>query len=461
MTSWLSDGGRANPQPVWISLTVLAFATLSLTLPSPVPTSVGGSPTAGARPLLCAGNGCQWWPCTLVRSSPPASATVSDTAVQPGTPVVFNGSEAGIYGVNYSYDWNFGDGSVGTGQELTHTYDRPGMYLAQLWADGGTCNGGGTANASVWVRAPPGGLNVTARASLQSSMDWPVNVTFVATGAGGSGNLSYSWSFGDGARAGGPDVQHEFNSPGVYLVNSTVTDSHGSAAHYYLTVDIGSVPYTGAAPLSVSLAVAPAGWFPPYQYNWSTDDGTPPLYSQNVTHTFVEPGTYDVAVLLQDRFGDRQILDTEVRVDPVLALRTSFSASKISGPAPLQVALISNVTGGVGPYSYSWAFGDGQGGYGANVSHTYSRPGIYQVTLVVVDSIGDRSTHHLNLTVASPPAYRLGWSQGVVWAVVGVAAVASVLTLAAIRRRVRARGSGAKPDQDETLQTDPPALGRP
>jgi ABC-type branched-subunit amino acid transport system substrate-binding protein/PKD repeat protein len=38
---------------------------------------------------------------------------------------------------------------------------------------------------------------------------------------------------------------------------------------------------------------------------------------------------------------------------------------------------------------YSWDFGDGQTGTGADTSHMYSEPGTYSVTLIVTDNIGD------------------------------------------------------------------------
>lgn len=45
------------------------------------------------------------------------------------------------------------------------------------------------------------------------------------------------------------------------------------------------------------------------------------------------------------------------------------------------------------PTAYTWSFGDGSGGNGQNVSHTYGATGYYSVTLTTIDSLGCTSTH--------------------------------------------------------------------
>ena len=55
------------------------------------------------------------------------------------------------------------------------------------------------------------------------------------------------------------------------------------------------------------------------------------------------------------------------------------------------------------PSKYAWDFGDGATGDGSTVSHAYSSPGVFAVTLVVKDEDGDRSaTVTQNITVTRP-----------------------------------------------------------
>ncbi len=79
------------------------------------------------------------------------------------------------------------------------------------------------------------------------------------------------------------------------------------------------------------------------------------------------------------------------------------SASPQSGPAPLEVAFSSSISGGTPPYTITWQFGDGSTSVtgspatAGNTSHTYATPGAYRANLTVVDSASH--TFSLNWTI--------------------------------------------------------------
>ena len=55
--------------------------------------------------------------------------------------------------------------------------------------------------------------------------------------------------------------------------------------------------------------------------------------------------------------------------------------------------------------SYQWDFGDGSGGSGASVNHTYPAPGTYTVALAVRDSLGQVNGQRRDVTVVAAAAH--------------------------------------------------------
>jgi PKD repeat protein len=60
--------------------------------------------------------------------------------------------------------------------------------------------------------------------------------------------------------------------------------------------------------------------------------------------------------------------------------------------------------GGVPPYTYSWAFGDGATGVGATLSHIYGTPGVVALSCTVTDTLGTTAKASTDLTVGSDPS---------------------------------------------------------
>src|SRR5581483_11621257 len=125
-----------------------------------------------------------------------------------GIPISFSGSATGGNGT-LTFGWSFGDNSSGSGATATHVYTGAGTYQATLTVTDTSQN---MASKSVPVivaalpTANPGG-------PYQGPPNKPIN--FSATGSGGTGALTYSWNFGDGATASGPSVSHTYSSSGT------------------------------------------------------------------------------------------------------------------------------------------------------------------------------------------------------------------------------------------------------
>lgn len=67
----------------------------------------------------------------------------------------------------------------------------------------------------------------------------------------------------------------------------------------------------------------------------------------------------------------------------------------------LSDALSSNVSGGLGPYSYRWSFGDGASSSAAFPTHAYAQPGEYTSNLSVSDAVGHTVNGSVGITVVA------------------------------------------------------------
>lgn len=70
----------------------------------------------------------------------------------------------------------------------------------------------------------------------------------------------------------------------------------------------------------------------------------------------------------------------------------SISASPASGYAPLTVHFSASISGGQGPFSYNWQFGDGGSSTASSPTYVYGQPATYNPTLQVTDSDGVSSS---------------------------------------------------------------------
>lgn len=120
------------------------------------------------------------------------------------------------------------------------------------------------------------------------------------------------------------------------------------------------------------------------------------------------PGTYPIVAEVWDFFGLSGNNSTTLAVHAALNASPVLTASP--GEAGTPVVGSAGASGGVGPFTYLWSFGDGASSTAADPTHTYLSAGSYVGWVNVTDSLGVHAnasftqTVYPALTVALPSA---------------------------------------------------------
>ena len=122
-------------------------------------------------------------------------------------------------GSHVTYLWDFGDGEMGSGDVVFHTYPDVGMYTAVVTASN---------NLNVITATTTVTITDTPVAGLTATNDSPTplggSTTLTATVAAGS-NVTYTWVFGDGESGSGKVVSHHYPACGAYTAMVTASNS--------------------------------------------------------------------------------------------------------------------------------------------------------------------------------------------------------------------------------------------
>lgn len=176
-------------------------------------------------------------------AAPNAEAEASPLNPQPGQLVVFTGagSTAAPGRTIVRYDWSFGDGATGSGEDATHIYQQAGTYIAVLKVtDDAGRTGVNTLTISVGATTPVARFVVSPTRPLPSQ-----TVTFnAAASEAGPGRtiVSYQWDFGDGTTGTGQSVTKAggYAAEGTYTVTLVVVDDRGNKAARSETVTVAN-----------------------------------------------------------------------------------------------------------------------------------------------------------------------------------------------------------------------------
>lgn len=123
-----------------------------------------------------------------------------------------------------SYQWDFGDGSTGSGLLTTHTFNQEGQYEVTFTAS----NEAGEVSESLTVNVtdPPAPARIATINADPSPATAGQEVTFTSNVRGDT-PITYEWDFGDGNTGTGETATHTFDEEGEYTVTLNASNDVG------------------------------------------------------------------------------------------------------------------------------------------------------------------------------------------------------------------------------------------
>lgn len=289
------------------------------------------------------------------------------------TPMQYWFNNNGQNSNNYSFLWNFGDGTTSTATYPTHAYIAGGHYTVTLTVSNGC--GSSTSTQDVSIRETQVAANVSNGCYNSDNGFIELSVNF-------GGDIAFNWS-------NGATTQNISNlSPGIYSV--TLTEGNGCVTYkeyiieqvtpIQITPIISDISCNGLTDGSIHLSMS--GGSTPFYFYWSTGENT-----GNISG--LSAGTYDVTAV--DASGCSETFTNMAILEPDL-LTITLTGVDLTCYAGQNGSVSSSVTGGTLPYYYDWSNGATTQGL------TVLDAGTYSVT--VTDSQG--CNVNSNVTLSQP-----------------------------------------------------------
>lgn len=310
---------------------------------------------------------------------------------------------------NTLFNWSFGDGKFSTVPlNAQHAYTLPGMFQVKLKVNNAyQCPDSQT--MTVNLQAGP-----IVSLSVNDSTQCFRNNKFVfnnLTSFPGSGSLRYLWSFGDSRSDSTKNVNHTYNSAGVFKLKLLASYSNSCKDSAEMTLVVYPQPsasftvndYTQCEAVNQFLllnsSTISSGTLTAW---WTFGDGNSSA-AVHESHKYDSAGIYYIRLREVSSDGCRDSITKKVSVLPSPVALFDMSFDSCSG----KVQFINNT---LRADSWEWNMGDGFIDYHHDVVHRYEKDGIYQVTLYInkdlmCKSILTQSVNINNLGVYIPTAF--------------------------------------------------------
>lgn len=239
-----------------------------------------------------------------------------------------------------------------------------------------------------------------AQASAQCKADFkyeinPNTLEVVFAARSNRSPVVFGWRMSDGTVLRGDKIKHQFATAGNYKVCLTAIAFDSSTNQRCTTEVCKEISIVDCDRLkarfvyetdSLKLVVKGESNSNHVVYGYSFGDGTF-ARGQKARHIYREEGVYEVCLIAKDTITGCIVKDCQrVEVsDNNCGLRAKFGYRQSDND--FKFIAKANMS----PARYVWSFGDGETGYGEEIAHSYAKPGIYRVCLVVYAKADDGS----------------------------------------------------------------------
>lgn len=345
---------------------------------------------------------------TVSSSLLPSFSTDSTTLCSLSDPVPFNNTTTGPPALTYL--WKFGDGSTSTAAAPPHTYSAKGIYNVTLIA---TSSIGCTDSVEkiAYVDAQDFNPVFTVPSPICTGVQQYFQDNSNPAGTRGSEVWTFSDQYGSDDGYG---AYHVYSQPGNYTV--TMTTLYGNClVGVTEPVTVFQPPSLPAfvmqpatlcgAPETVTFtdtSSAPVkwAWYSSYYYTGDAPFST----AQSASFTYTANADYQPTLVITDAHGCTANVTEPLYVAPATAQFVVESAEAPSLIACGSLTVNCSAVSSVPITQYSWNFGDGTTSASATPTHTYPKPGTYEVSLSFVNSNGCTGTGYGNQQVTVNPA---------------------------------------------------------
>lgn len=214
---------------------------------------------------------------------------------------------------------------------------------------------------------------------------------------------SYQWSFGDNSFGSGSSTTHVYNNTGTYTIRLIGATNDGCQDTLYSKIRISEppvanfsrTPYSGPAPVTVSVSNLSTGEINSYEWNFGNKDSTTKQNPADEIYPQSDNGdtTYYITLTVKNKCG------VSVHKDSVLVFplpKARFGTDRDESCTPFTVHFSNKSVGK--PTSYLWDFGNGKKSTlqdpPPQVYTTDSTVKTYIITLVAINKYGTDTFRH-------------------------------------------------------------------